>query len=137
MKTLVIFYSYTGKTRRLAQDTAENENADIVEVKEIKRRSTVGAYVGGSFAAMRQKEAKIEKYECNFDDYDKIIIFMPVWAGYPAPAMNNIINALPEGKDVEIIMTSGSGSSAKSSEKTKTLIADRGCRVTKYTDVKS
>ncbi len=136
MKTLVIYYSYTGKTRKLAKETAEKENADIVEVKDQKRRSTIGAYVAGSFAAMKQKESKIEKMECDFGQYDKIIILMPIWAGYPAPSMNNIINKLPEGKDVELIMTSGSGNSGKSADKTKALITGRGCKVIKYSDVR-
>jgi hypothetical protein len=62
---------------------------------------------------------------------------MPIWAGYPAPPMNNIINALPSGKDVELIMTSGSGSSSGTAEKTKRLVTDRGCHVVKYLDIKT
>jgi hypothetical protein len=62
---------------------------------------------------------------------------MPIWAGYPAPPMNNIINALPSGKEIEAVMTSGSGNSGGSAEKTKKLITDKGCKVNKYLDIKS
>lgn len=137
MKTLIIFYSFTGKTRKIATDLAEKENADIIEVKETKKRSTVGAYIFGSFAAMRQKSTEIEDLPCDFSGYDKIIIAMPIWAGFPAPAMNNIISFLPADKEIELIMTSGSGNSSSSEEKTKALIAKKGCHVVKYQDIKS
>ena len=39
MKTIVVFYSYTGHTRKLAQDKATKEGADIYEIKEKKLRS--------------------------------------------------------------------------------------------------
>lgn len=136
MKTLVIFYSYTGKTRKLAQETARKEKADIVEVTEQHPRSKLNAYVLGSFAARGQKETQLHPYVCNMDAYDRIIIAMPIWAGFPAPPMNNIIHSLPGGKQVELFMTSGSGHSGSSAEKTKKRIADRGCTVVKYLDMK-
>lgn len=137
MKTLVIFYSYTGKTRQYANKLAGEENADIVEVKEKRRRSKISAYVSGSFAAMKRKPAVLEEYNCNFSAYDKIIIVMPIWAGHPAPAMNNIIKDLPGGKDIELIFTSGGGRSSSSAEKTKELVQKQGSNVVKYLDVKS
>lgn len=137
MKTLVIYYSYTGKSKKAAEGLAIKEAADLVEVKEAKRRSTVNAYVLGSFAAMGRKQAKIVPLKCDFALYDKIILVMPIWAGHPAPAMNNVISLLPPGKEVELVFTSASGSSARSTEQTKALIAKKGCTVTKYMDVKA
>jgi len=137
MKTLVIYYSYTGKTKKLAEETAKKENADIIEVKEKKKPSKVKAYVLGSFAARGQKEANLLPYDCDFSAYDKIIIAIPIWAAFPAPPFNNIVKALPSGKDVDLIMTSGSGSSSRTAEQTKKLVEDRGCRVIKYLDVKT
>ena len=137
MKTLVIYYSFTGHTRAAAKKIAQAENADIIEVKETKKRSKLNAYVAGSFAAMRHKEAVLQEYACDFAAYDRIVIAVPIWAGHPAPAFNNIINLLPSGKEVELVMISGGGNSGSSAEKTKQRIADRGCRVTKYLDQKA
>lgn len=136
MKTLVIYYSFTGKARKAAEGLAKKENAELIEVKEKNPRSKFNAYVFGSLAAIRQKSAEISRLDCDLSLFEKIIIVMPIWAGHPAPAMNNIINLLPDGKEIELVFTSGSGNSSGSAEKTKALIAAKGCKVTKYTDIK-
>ncbi|MDR2939208.1 MAG: hypothetical protein LBV08_02695 [Clostridiales bacterium] len=137
MKTLVLFYSYSGKTRKLAEELAKKENAEIIEVKEKNKRSKFNAYVFGSIAAVQRKQAEIMPINCDFSQYGKIIVLVPIWAGRPAPAMNNIINALPAGKEVELIFTSGSGNSKGSAEKTKGLVEARGCKVVKYSDIRA
>jgi len=95
MKTVVIYYSYTGNTRKLAAKMAKKQGAVLIEVKEKKMHSKFSAYVFGSFVAMRQKKSAIEPIQCNFSNYEKITIAMPVRAGYPALPMNNIIELLP------------------------------------------
>jgi flavodoxin len=137
MKTLVIYYSYTGKTKIIAEELAKKESADIVEVKEKKKRSKFNAYVFGSFAAMRQKKADLEPFNIDFSVYEKIIIAIPIWAGSPAPAFNNIVELLPNDKTVELIMTSGSGKSSGSVEKSKELITLRNCNLVEYRDIKT
>ena len=137
MKTLVIFYSYSGNTLIQAEKIAKQESADVIRLRDNPSRSKLVTYVSGSFDAMRRKEAKLSDFNTDFSPYDKIVIAMPIWAGYPAPAFNNVISHLSEGKEVELIMTSGSGSSAGTAEKTKDLIAAKGCRVTSYTDIKA
>jgi flavodoxin len=137
MKTLIIYYSYTGKTRTIAEELAKKESADIVEVKEKKKRSKFNAYIIGSFTAMRQKKADLESFNIDFSEYEKIIIAMPIWAGFPAPAFNNVVELLPNDKTVELIMTSGSGKSTGSAEKSKELVTLRKCTVVKYRDIKT
>lgn len=137
MKTLVIYYSYTGKTKKIAEGLAKKESADMIEVKEKKTRSKFSAYVFGSLAARGQKQTALQPFDADFSAYDKIIIAMPIWAGYPAPAMNNIISLLPKGKKIELIMTYGSGNSKSTSEKTKALIEAKGCDIVKYEDIKA
>ena len=136
MGALVIYYSYTGKTKRLAETLAKDLQADVIELKEAQKRSTLSAYLLGSQAARKQEQAKLQDFNSDFSSYDKIIIAAPIWAGYPAPAMNNVIALLPEGKEIELILSSGSGKSKGSAEKTKALIEARGCKVVKYQDVK-
>lgn len=137
MKSLVIYYSYTGSTKKLAEDLATKENAHITEVKYVKRPSTLGAYISGSLAARGQKEAKLQEFDSDFSGYEKIIIAMPVWAGFPAPPFNNIMKSLPSGIEVEIIMTSGGGSSGKTKELIEATLKEKGCRLVNFQDVKA
>ena len=137
MKTLVVYYSYTGKTKKIAQDLAKEKGAEIIELQEKAKRSKFNAYVFGSMAARGQKSVELQNDKIDFSAFDSIVIAMPIWAGYPAPAINNIIQALPGGKKIELIMISGSGSSKGSAEKTKALIEAKGCSVEKYQDIKS
>ena len=136
MKTLVVYYSYTGKTRLVAERRAKEVAADILELKEKTRRSKFNAYFFGCIAARKQKLAELQDFTTDLPSYNKIIIAMPIWAGYPAPAINNIINSLPPGKEIELIMTSGSGNSKGSRNKIKTMIEAKECRVVSYTDLK-
>lgn len=136
MKIIVIFYSYTGHTRKIAQDMASKENADIYEIKERKLRNKFNAYVFGSFQAMKQKKADIAPINIDLQLYDKIIIMMPIWAGFPAPSINNVIEILPAGKEVEVISISASGSS-RCSEKIKNDIQSKVGKTINYIDIKA
>ena len=137
MKTLVIYYSYSGKTKEVAENLAEKESADLIEVKETTIRSKIKAYSLGCIAAVKRKQVDLQPFDSDFSVYDKIIIAMPIWAGHPAPAINRVISMLPEGKMVGLVMTSGSGNSKKSEAGTKDLIQARGCNVVSYRDVKN
>lgn len=137
MKTLVLYYSYSGKTRKAATEKAQKEGADIVEVKKKKPYSTLGAYFRGAPAAAKQKSVDIEELKCDLSGYDKIILAAPIWAGFPAPPINSVIHMLPAGKDVELIFTSGGGDSGKGAPKVKALVTGQGCTVVGYTDIKS
>lgn len=130
MKSLVIYYSYSGSTKKAALKKAEELGADILELQDIKRPSKFSLFLAGAYAAMRCKEAKLKPFHTDFSSYDNITIAMPIWAGSPAPAINNIINILPPDKEVQLIFVSGSGSSGKSEDKFSALIGQRGSNVT-------
>lgn len=109
MKTLIMYYSYTGNTKRHAQKIAQQENADLIEIKDIKRPSTAGAY---AIAAIRKRQP-IEPIAVDFSLYDKIIIMSPVWGLGPAPAVDNVIELLPAGMHFEFTAVGGDASYRK------------------------
>lgn len=135
MKTLVLFYSYTGNTRALAQRLAKAQNADLEEVQTLKRPGTVAAYVLGSFAAMRHKPAAIQPIKAELAAYDRIELLFPIWASNPAPAFYSVLAALPAGKTVGLHMVSGSG--ASNQERISALVQERFCTVAEYKDYTS
>ena len=135
MKKLVLYYSLSGHSKRIALDIAAKEKCAIAEVREVKKRSILGAFFSGALAARGRRHADIMPVHLQLSAYDTIVLIAPIWAGYPAPALNSMIAMLPEGKDVELILSSGSGSSKGSAAGTKALVETRGCHVAAYRDI--
>ena len=135
MKTIILYYSYSGKTKALAIQKADELKTDIEEITEIKKSGKLKAYLAGVFQAVGRKKAKINPIKSELSNFDKIVVMAPVWAGHPAPAFNNIIEHLPSGKKIEVIMVSAGGGTKDSKEKTKEIITAQGCEVVDYTDI--
>jgi flavodoxin len=137
MKTLVLFYSFSGATRKIASQKAVEIGADIEEIIETKKTSGFKAYTVGIYRAIKRKKTEIQPIKSQLNSYEKIIIMAPVWAGNPAPAFTSIIEQLPAGKKIELVMVSAGSGTESSAEGTKNLIAARGCEVVDYIDIKT
>jgi len=137
MKTAVVFYSYSGNTKKAAEAEAASRSADIFEVKETKKRGFFSAFFKGCPDAMKQRPSELAGKPIDLSGYDRIVILSPIWAGFPAPAFNGIVQMLPAGKEVELIFVSGSGDSKKNAEKIKAYVEKTGSRVVGYRDVAS
>jgi len=125
MKTLIVYYSLTGKTDVVAQTLAAELKADIRRVEDVEKPAVSWwFYISAGFAAMRGKEAEIKPIDTTFGDYARIIIGSPVWGGSPASPINTFIaRADFLGKEVILFMTMGgddaSGAIKKMSERVK------------------
>lgn len=136
MKTLVIYYSYTGHTEKLANDIAAKEGVDILEIRDRVKPGKTAAYLGGCFKALCMKPGEIEPFEADLSMYEKIVIMSPVWAGHLTPPVNRVFELLPAGLELEIIAVSASGKS-KAKDKVSMLLNSRGCRSVRYKDIKA
>lgn len=136
MKTLVIYYSHSGKTKKEAEKLAASVGGELCEVTEVKKRGVFGAYFIGCPQALKRVVPAIRPIGAKLEDYERIYIGAPIWAGHPAPAFNAVVKALPAGREVGLFLTSGSGDSSKSADGTKKLIENKGCNVIEYKDIK-
>lgn len=134
MKTLILFYSYTGISKKFAEKLSKKIDADIEEVKTEKYPGAISAYVLGSFAAMRQKSVIIKPIQNNLSKYDHFILIAPIWANNPAPAFNSMIDRLPVRKSIELYLISGSGNSNK--KKISSHIERKGFKILDYHNIK-
>ncbi|WP_090692401.1 flavodoxin [Paraburkholderia phenazinium] len=80
-RILVVYFSRSGTTRRLAKSLAERLNADIEEICDYRNRSGPGGYLRSLIQAIRQRPAEIVPHELDVASYDLVIIGTPVWAG--------------------------------------------------------
>ena len=93
MKKLVVFYSYTGHTKMIAENIQQKLNCDILEIKPVKPYSTdyqtvVDEEQNNSSVG---KTPDIQKIDKNLNDYDEIIIGTPVWLYTIAPVIRTFL----------------------------------------------
>jgi flavodoxin len=78
-KTLVVFYSRTGTTKKVGEMIAQKLNADVEEIKDTVDRSGAKGYLISGRDAMKKRLTKLEPSKFNPADYDLVIIGTPVW----------------------------------------------------------
>jgi len=135
MKTIIIYYTFGGSTKKEAERQSAELNVSLCRVKEAHERGFLAAFIPGGLQAMHRKTVAIQPLNIDLNDYDRIIIGCPVWAGYPAPAFNAIVEWLPAGKEVELFLCSGGSGSQKSKQETKAMIEKKGCTLVSYRDI--
>lgn len=91
MKTLVVYYSYFGKTKAAASCLADQIGADLVELAPVGLRIRPFALMEGAVRAVFHRLQDVLPLEEDIATYDRIIVAGPVWAGQPAPAIKGLI----------------------------------------------
>lgn len=83
---LLVYYSRSGHTRRLAEQIAAHCGADIEEIVDSVSRRGVLGYLRCLFEALLRIPAPIEPTQRSPRNYDSVIVGSPVWAGQvPGP----------------------------------------------------
>ena len=136
MKKLIVYYSYSGNTARLAQARAAKEGAELLEIKDKKRPGMMRAFFVGCPASVMGKPTAIQPITAELSAYDRIVIMAPVWAGNLAPAVNNIFPLLPGGMEVEAVAVSSSGTDSPR-KKIEQALEARGCKLVAFEGLKS
>jgi len=80
MKTLVVYYTRTGHTRRVAEDIATALEADIEELKDDVHRGGPIGFVRSGMEARNGTTVNLEPLEHRPSDYDLVVVGTPVWA---------------------------------------------------------
>ena len=110
MKPSIIYYSYSGITRGIAEEIQKACGGDLVEVKLKQNYSSITAYTLGCYRAIKEERDPIEPETIDVSSSDLIVIGTPVWAFKATPAINAAIAALKgcDGKKAVIFATCGS-----------------------------
>jgi flavodoxin len=138
MNAIVVYYSLTSKTKAIAEGFAKELGCEIKQIEEVRKRSLLGAYVMGAFAAMRSKTSAIKPLNVDMKNYDTIIIATPVWASSPVPAVNAFVeNSSFENKDSVFIISSASGDASKAAALLTNKVQGKGGTVLQYHDLKT
>ena len=129
MKTIVLYYSRTRKTAKVAKTLAEEIGADSIEIIDLKDRMGAIKYLTSAIDALREKKTKIKPEEIDLTEYDLVYIGTPTWGGKPAPAIITIIDKCDlKGKNVILFSTMGNSGGENAINRMKEKIEARGGR---------
>lgn len=118
-KTLVLYYSQTGNTQKVAELIQEKVGADIETiVPVIPYDGDYNATIErGRVELFEGKFPEVQPLNVNVADYDVIFIGYPVWFGTYAPPVETMLNNVDlKGKKIVPFCTFGSGGLDSSSK---------------------
>ena len=105
---LVVYYSLSGNTERVARALAEQLGADVERVRERTARHGFLGYVRAAFDSLRERPTVLIDFPKNADDYDLTIVGTPIWAGKITPAVRTILKSIRgHARRVAFFTTSG------------------------------
>ena len=96
LKFLVVFYSRTGTTKRLAEAISIVLKCDLEEIREPESRSGLLGYLRSGKEAAWKEMPRIMKPIKNPENYDVVIIGTPVWS---ATVSSPVRSYMHENKD--------------------------------------
>ena len=92
-KKLVVYFSYTGHTKMIADKIKEKLDCDILEIETVVPYSTdYDTVVNDEQNSERSNFLpEIKDINIDLDNYDEIILGTPVWWYRPAPAIRSFL----------------------------------------------
>lgn len=91
MKTLVVYYSRTGHTSKIAQELAVALECDIEEIIDTKKREGVLGWIRSGRDAGNQSLTVLKDPINDPANYDLLIIGTPLWAGHVSTPVRTYI----------------------------------------------
>lgn len=92
MKSLVVYYSRTGHTDKVARELADALESDVEEIIDTKKRSGILGWIRSVIDA-RNKSLTVLKDPINDPaEYDLLIIGTPIWASHVSTPVRTYIN---------------------------------------------
>jgi len=125
----VAFYSFSGKTERVADYIAAQLGCGEVRINEAKKRSAFSAFLMGSLAAMQHKPSKLAPLDFNSSAVAEIYLCTPIWAGNITPAAVSFLQKyMVQGKNVRIITTASGAENKALFQNIKPIVEGIGCK---------
>ncbi len=102
MKALVVYYTLSGSTGKVAREIKKILNFELWEVgiRRVKPKTGFFRVVLGTLTS-RMVDIGHSKY--NLDDYDLVFLGTPSWVGKPNSAVLSFIDKLPDLKNKKFI----------------------------------
>jgi len=109
-RILVVYFSRSGSTARVASYLADELGADLDAIEEPRSRAGIGGYVRSAFEAVAKGLPTIHTRR-DPRDYDLVVLGTPVWGGTMASPVRSYIHEHSESlaKTAFFVVMGGSG----------------------------
>jgi flavodoxin len=111
MKSLIVFYSLEGNTRLTAKELASKMDADLLELETVVPYPVgkFSKFLKGGRSAIKAETPELKPYQADLDNYDLIVLGMPVWASMVTPPMRTFLkeNSIKDKKVAAFICCAG------------------------------
>lgn len=112
MKSLIVYYSYTGNTANVAIALSNLlKEKGTVQIISLEAQDEAKDFFSKCKRAFLKKRAKINEVTFDVSNFDLVLVGSPVWAFAPAPAVTAYLDKISglNGKEAVAFVTYGSG----------------------------
>ena len=124
-KSLVVYYSLSGNTERVAREIARKSGADVEILWDLEREGELSwlGYAKAAIDALRGKAAALGGLIYDPRNYALVVIGTPVWAGHMTPAVRAYLQRFKANlPHVAFFVTSGNTSASKIAPQMETIV---------------
>lgn len=136
MKSIVVYYSVSGQTEKVAKLIAKKEKSDILKIETVEeiKPDIFSRYYKGMKSMISSNNMKLKPYFINVEDYDRVILGFPNWGSDCPSAVKSFIDENNfENKDIYLFTTYlARGANSCLNNVSKYFINSRVCAVEKF-----
>src|SRR5690348_16078494 len=93
-RILVVYYSLSGNTERVAKDLAAHLGADLQRIRERTNRRGFLGHLRAAFDSLRERPAPLMDVARDAAEYDLTIVGTPIWTGRVTPAVRTYLESI-------------------------------------------
>jgi hypothetical protein len=110
MKTLVVYFSRDGHTKKVAEKLSEKLGADVEAIREKANRKGIVGWIKSGAESARGKIPDIDPLSLDISSYGLVVVGTPVWASTLAsPVRSFLLNNKDSIKEAAFFCTMGGG----------------------------
>lgn len=91
MKSIIVYYSRTGRTTKVARSWAHRIGASRLEIIPMAWRGTFKEVLHYTIATLTRKDMEIDLYKVDFEKYDRVVLMVPVICGMMSAPMRTFV----------------------------------------------
>jgi flavodoxin len=125
MEILIVYYSRTGRTKKIAETIQSAINCEIERIQDLKNREGIIGWFSAGREAARKSTTKIKNVQYNPSEYEVVIIGSPTWNGHVSVPIRTYIQQNQEDLTNVALFSTGDVDKWSAIEDMKEMIKKR------------